>query len=204
MLFKLEYTSRIFMHSAVFYLAVSIGPLLLWNAMALATGHRWAGTLMAAMYTGFFLLCLWLFPLFPGEPKLGPVYQHVTHMIPLQFPILILVPAVLLDLLHPRLNTLGKWETAMIQGVIFVTTLAAVQWPFANFLMAPASRNWAFGTDYFFFFLPPTTKQAQHLFAQWELTSFHFWRNVVFAFVAAILSARIGIVFGNWMRRVKR
>ena len=204
MLFKLEYTNRIFMHSAVFYLAVSIGPLLLWNAMALATGRRWAGTITAAMYTGFFLLCLWLFPLFPGEPKLGPVYQHVTHMIPLQFPILILVPAVVLDLLHPRLQTLDKWEQARIQGIIFVVTLAAVQWPFANFLMAPASRNWIFGTDYFFFFLPPTTRQAQHLFAYWETTPLHFWRNIVFAFVAAILTARIGIVFGEWMRRVRR
>src|SRR5947209_12197742 len=204
MLFKLGYTNRSFMHSGIFYLAVSIGPLLLWNAISIATGRRWAGAIMAAMYTGFFLLCLWIFPFFPGEPKLGPVYQQVTHFIPLQFPVLILVPAVLLDLLHPRLQALDKWQQAAIQGIIFVVTLAAVQWPFGNFLMAPASRNWIFGTNYFFFFLPPTTKQAQHLFASWELTSVHFWRNVVFSFVAAILSARIGIVFGNWLRRVQR
>ena len=37
MLFKLEYTNRILMHSAIFYLAMSIGPLLLWNAIAIAT-----------------------------------------------------------------------------------------------------------------------------------------------------------------------
>ena len=30
---------------------------------------------------------LWLFPLFSAEPKLGPVYQPITHFVPLEFPL---------------------------------------------------------------------------------------------------------------------
>ena len=53
---------------------------------------------MAAIYTALFLAGLWIFPLFPAAPKLGPVYQHVTHMVPLWFPVLVIVPAFALDL----------------------------------------------------------------------------------------------------------
>ena len=45
---------------------------------------------------------MWLFPFFPATPKLGPVYQHITHMVPMEFPLLVIVPAFLLDLLRPR------------------------------------------------------------------------------------------------------
>jgi hypothetical protein len=204
MLFKLEYTNSIFMHSAIFYLASAWALPLFWEAIFIASGWRWARTVMSGIYTAFFLLNLWIFPLFHAEPKLGPVYQNVTHMIPLHFPILILVPAIVLDLLEPKMQSWGKWQQSAIKGIIFVAVLIAVQWPFADFLMSPASRNWIFGTNYFLFFLPPTTKQATHHFAAWEITAAHFWRNIVLAFVVAIVNVRVGIVFGNWLRRLQR
>ena len=204
MLFKLEYTNRIFMHSGIFYLVSAIGLPLFWESLSIATGWRWARTIMAAIYTAFFLITLWTFPLFAAEPKLGPVYQQVTHMVPLHFPLLILAPAVVLDIAGSKMQLLSKWQQATIKGTIFVIVLMIVQWPFANFLMSPASRNWVFGTHYFFFFLPPNTRQATNQFGIWELTASHFWRNIILAFVIAIVNVRIGIVFGNWLRRLKR
>lgn len=204
MLFKLEYTNRVFMHSGIFYLAIAIGLPFFWEAISIASGWRWARTMMSAIYTLFFLLALWIFPLFPAEPKLGPVYQHVTHMIPLHFPILIVVPAIVLDLITPKLRDKSKWLWSVVAGVIFVVTLIAVQWPFANFLMSPAARNWFFGTHYFLFFLPPNTHQVNNTFAPWELTRAHFWSNMAWAFVAAIAGEQIGMMFGKWLRKVRR
>jgi hypothetical protein len=204
MLFKLEYTNRVVMHSGIFYLANAIGLPFFWEALSIASGKRWARTIMASVYTGFFLLMLWTFPLFAAEPKLGPVYQHVTHMIPLHFPSLILAPAIALDWLSPHLAAMGKWRRALIAGCVFVVTLLAVQWPFANFLMSPASRNWVFGTHYFLYFLPPNTHQANSTFAPWETTRLHFFVNMAWAFFAAMISVRVGITFGNFLRRVRR
>ena len=65
---------------------------------------------MAGVYTAYAMVMLWLFPLFPATPKLGPVYQKITHMVPMEFPLLVIVPALLLDVFEPR--TVGLEEVA--------------------------------------------------------------------------------------------
>ena len=57
---------------------------------------------MTAVYTAFGLAFLWILPLVPAEPKLGPVYRQVTHLIPWEFPLLILIPALAIDLILQR------------------------------------------------------------------------------------------------------
>ena len=42
----------------------------------------------------FGIVFLWILPLFPAEPKLGPVYHPVTHFIPWEFPLLLIIPAL--------------------------------------------------------------------------------------------------------------
>jgi hypothetical protein len=115
MMGRLEWTDRALMHSAAMYLALAAGPPFILESFARPAGLRWSRTVVAGIYTVLFLLAVWIFPLFPGEPKLGPVYQRVTHMVPLAFPILILASACVLDLLWPRLETMldqpapSKW-----------------------------------------------------------------------------------------------
>src|SRR6266853_6656206 len=99
MVFKLEYTNRVLLHSAISYMVMSIGTLLLLEALARASGHRWARTIMTGVYSAFVLILMWVLPLFPAQPKLGPVYQNFTHMVPLPFPMLLIVPAFFLDLM---------------------------------------------------------------------------------------------------------
>ena len=41
---------------------------------------------MTGIYSAFVLILMWVLPLFPAHPKLGPVYQDITHMVPLPFP----------------------------------------------------------------------------------------------------------------------
>ncbi len=208
MMGRLEWTDRAFMHSGVFYLALGAGLPFALESFARAAGLRWSRTTVAAIYTAFFLLAEWVFPLFAAEPKLGPVYQRVTHMVPLGFPVLILAPAIALDLLWPRLNSIwpqpgfwSKWSQASVAGIVFVAALMAAQWPFGNFLMSPASRNWVFGTQIHPYMAPPDWFSVRNLFWGNEI---HFWRNLGWAFFAAILCTRLGITFGNWMRKVRR
>jgi len=125
------------MHAAKCYLAVAfaIPPALMGTAWGL--GRRRACTLIAGTYTLILLAFEWILPLIPAEPKLGPVYQHITHLIPLRFPLLFIVPAIMLDLLWNKTKGWGRWELAAVSGPVFVLSFLAVQWPFANFLMSP-------------------------------------------------------------------
>lgn len=204
MMFKLEYTNRALMHSAIFYMVVTLGMGIILEGIGRPSGYRWARTAIAGLYTVFFMLSLWFFPLFPAEPKLGPVYQHVDHMIPLPFPILVIIPAFVLDWLFPRIQHLGKWTQAAIEGIIFVAVLLAVMWPFGSFLHSQAARSWIFGTQHFAYFLPPTAPNIRNVFFDFEPTRIQFLATLALAVIGGIASTRIGITWGNFLARVRR
>src|SRR5215471_11774109 len=149
---KLEYMNRVLLHSAISYLVISIGSLLILEALARATGHRWARTIVSGIYSLFVLLMMWVLPLFSAQPKLGPVYQNITHMVPLPFPILLIIPAFFLDVIWPVFKEAPKWQQAVFGGVSFTAILIAVQWPFTTFLMSNAARNRFFATVDFPYF----------------------------------------------------
>jgi hypothetical protein len=132
------------------------------------------------------------------------VYQHITHMVPMEFPLLIIVPAFLLDLIRPRLAAWGSWGQAAALGTVFLAAFVAVQWPFADFLISPASANRFFGTKYFAYFASPNGFDVRHLFFPVEHTSAEFWRVMAEAFVLSILSARLGMAWGEWVRKIRR
>src|SRR5258708_3631659 len=73
LLINLEYISRSDQHNALFYTVVLMGTPFILAALAIASEQRWACTIMTAVYTAFALGFLWILPLFPAEPKLGPV-----------------------------------------------------------------------------------------------------------------------------------
>jgi hypothetical protein len=204
MILKLEYTSRVLMHSAVFYKVVCIALPFGMVALARASRHRWGLTIMAVVYSVFNMLMLWIMPLFPAQPKLGPVYQHITHMDPLYFPVLLIAPAFVLDLVWPLIEPWNKWLQASLAGALFLLVLTAVQWPFADFLMSPASRNWFFGTHYVGYFQSMNDPEIKNVFITFEATRAEFWRTMGWALLSAVLSVRIGITWGNWLRQVKR
>jgi hypothetical protein len=135
MFFLLEYTWDIYLHSTGPYIAIAVALPLVLSAFSQASRHRWAATWMTAVYMAFAIGEILILPLFPAQPKLGPVYTQVTHMIPAKFPILLVAPALALDLLW-RHRPQKLWLTAVASGVIFVAVLVIVEWPFANFLMS--------------------------------------------------------------------
>jgi len=199
----MEYMERMFLHTSQPYVILAVFVPIMLTVAARATDTRFAATFVAGFYTIFGIGLVLILPLFPAEPKLGPVYQHVTHFIPEPFPVLLIVPALALDLLWMRTKHWNRWQAAAASAVVFVAFLLAAEWPFASFLMSPASRNRLFGTAYFWYGLPPNTYEAHYLFWDRE-TLAHFWRGVVLAMVLGTLSFRFGISRGEWLHRIKR
>jgi hypothetical protein len=204
LLLKLEYIDRSDMHSALFYSVVALGTAALMPSLALASRHRWACTIVAGIYMAFGLALLWILPLMPAEPKLGPVYQQVTHLIPWEFPLLLVVPACAVDL---ALRRTGSWRPiarAVVVGLGFLGTFIAVQWPFANFLMSPHARNAFFGAAYMGYNTQPTSAYARFVFLQREATAGQFWRGMLVAAFISCVMAWLGLWAGRAMQRVRR
>jgi hypothetical protein len=199
-----EYTGRIRMHSSMFYM-VSCGvfPLML-AAASRASKLRWPATTTAAFYTAITALMVWILPLFPAEPKLGPIYQHVTHMVPMDFPLLLIVPAFVMDLVRQRTPAQRGWVLTFTYGLVFFVTFVVAQWVFAEWLMHPGSRNWFFATDNYNYGLPTTTFTYRHAFYPGDATIAAFSAGMGKALLLAIASSWLGLHFGNWMRRVRR
>ena len=199
MIAVLEETFRSNLHRAEAYRAVSVTVPLVLVAFGRATDQRWAGTMLATFYTVFMAAMVWLFPLFPCEPKLGPVYQHITHFIPLEFPLLLIAPAIVIDVLRARIVR-PRWQLAPILGVAFVATFVAVEWPFASFMQSPLAENRIFGGDYFAYFMQPEWAIPQHIFFPGE-------RLVLGLFEAAVLATLtswLGLALGDALRKVRR
>jgi hypothetical protein len=124
--------------------------------------------------------------------------------VPPEFPLMLMVPALALDWLWARTANWPAWKQSVISGAVFVGLLMAAQWPFANFLLSPASRNWVFGTTYFDYNLHPRSQYVRHVFASLEKSAAGFWMEIGIALIAATLTTRLGIGWGEWMRRIRR
>ncbi|HTM51139.1 MAG TPA: hypothetical protein VL285_20730 [Bryobacteraceae bacterium] len=201
-IFLMAYSFPNQMHSGLSYrVACTTFPFLL-AGFGAASRQRWASTKLAGMYMLFCLAALWILPLFPAEPKLGPVYHKVTHFIPAPFPLLLIVPAFFLDLVRQEMKGRDVWLQAFAAGSAFLASFLAVQWPFADFMLSPAARNWFFGAHYIDFLTRPTSPIARYQFL--DMDRGDFWTNLALALFFAILTTRLGIGWGESMRRVRR
>lgn len=199
---ELELTSRVVQHTAMPYRAVGMVIPLILALGSRATGNRWAATICAGIYTLFMLGLEWILPLFPAEPKLGPVFRNVTQFIPTAFPLLIVVPAIALDLLWPRI---AKWNLllrATASGVTFTAVFLAVQWPFATFLNSPAAQNPVFGSNYAPYFESPKSFMVLNQFVPQSGDA--LLKGLAFALLFSIASSLLGMSAGDWLKRVRR
>ena len=203
MFFRMEYTWDIYLHKASSYISVALGVPLYYAAVWKASRHRWATTWMTAIYTVALIAFILILPLFPAEPKLGPVFQPVTHFIPPLFPLLLIVPAVLLDLLWRRIGDRNKLLVALISGPVFVLSLVAVQWPFANFLMSPAAHNRFFVGGVVDYGTPPWSAAAMRYFVAPE-HGLVLWTGLAEASLYAAICVWLGLMLGDWMRKIQR
>jgi hypothetical protein len=182
-----EYTGSGALHSATAYLAVSVAVPVALMGVARASEHRWGNIIIAETYTAAVLAQLWILPLFSAQPKLGPVYQNVTHFIPMAFPLLLIVPALALDLLWRATKVWKPWLQAASAGMV-----------------SPLSRNRIFGTHYFSYDDTAGFMYDPYKFQASENTRIQFWIVMTVALIAAILTTRLGFIWANWIKRVQR
>jgi hypothetical protein len=200
--FTYEYQDRVLMHHSSMYRVLAIAMPFALVSASVSTRMRFPATAAAAVYMLVMSLQLWILPLFAATPKLGPIRQAVDHMVPLDFPLLLIVPAFALDLLLKRTEHRGPWLRAALAGIVFLAVFLAAQWPFANFLMNGPSQNWFFRTDNFPYMVSPTWNGPRRLF-QPETTA-SLLRGLAISVPTAVLSARAGLAWGNWLRSVRR
>jgi hypothetical protein len=203
MFFLQEFTGDIRMHQAAAYIALGIAIPVMLAMLSQASRFRWAATTAAAVYTVFVIGEMLILPLFPATPKLGPVFFPVTHMVPAKFPILILAPALALDLLWQRTREWKPWQVALVSGFVFVAVMTAVEWPFANFLMSHWSENRFFGTIYFDYTSRATSYDRLRIFLQPD-SGAALYLGLLRGSLYAAISTWIGLSFGRWMRGVQR
>jgi hypothetical protein len=203
MFFLQEYTWDVVLHQVDGYVAMAIMIPILFAILSQASRFRWACTTTAAIYMACIIAEILILPLFPATPKLGPVYNPVTHMVPAKFPVLLIVPALGLDLLWQRTTSWKFWQVAVVSGILFVAVLFAVEWPFANFLLSKASENRFFGTIYFDYNSRATGFDRARRFFDPD-HGLSLVKGLGIASLCAMLSTWLGLRFGRWMRGVQR
>ena len=197
-----EYTQRWDMHQSLFY-QVSAGVFVFFLVSAArAARTKWPATTVALVYSALTMVMLLVLPLFPGQPLLGPIYVQVDRFMPPDFPLLLVVPALMIDLLIRRATPGGwrDWGLAAVLAVVFVITFLAVQYPFADFLVSPWARNDFFGSHRMDYGVPP---EIQARFYQLNPPD-NLARGIPIAIAIGFVSARFGLWWGNWMSRVRR
>jgi hypothetical protein len=197
-----EYTQRWDMHQSLFY-QVSAGVFVFFLVSAArASRTTWPATTVALVYSALTMVMLLILPLFPGQPLLGPIYVQIDRFMPPDFPLLLVAPALMIDLIMRRVAPGGwrDWGLAAALAVAFVATLFAVQWPFAEFLVSPWARNDLFGSHRMDYAVPPQIQSRFYELNPPDDLAF----GLPIAAAVGFVSARLGLWWGNWMSRVQR
>jgi hypothetical protein len=189
------------MRSPMFYRMTAIVIPVALIGTARASGLRWPATTVAAIYTALMLGMIWILQLVPATPLLAPIYNPVTRMVPPPFPLLLIIPAFLLDLVLPRTRAMKDWLLAPLLGVGFVVVMVAVHWYWSEFLLSPAARNWFFAVDKWDY----TNRLGPWRYEYWTTVSAaDFARSLRWTLLAATISSFLGLWIGKAMAKVQR
>ncbi len=200
-----EEIDRYASHTSLYYQISSVAFPFLLLAFGRAYPGKWTITAVSLVYTLILLLTLWIIPLFPAEPKLGPILHHIDHYNGFQFPLLLIVPSLVLDYLRHRYAYVSDWKLALLLGFAFILVFFVVQWFFGAFLLeSPYARNWFFGSHYWYFANSPDW-EYRYKFAPWGKESLgQLAQGLGIALVFSIVSSRIGLYWGSWMKKIQR
>lgn len=199
-------------HHSSYYIAAAIVLPFYLVAVGRASLLRWPVTTIAGLYMLFMAAPSWLLQQFPATPRLGPVLNPITHYQGFVFPLLLVVPAFAVDWLMHRFDKtdehgkkLNDWLLAGLLAMAFMVVLLAVQWPFGEFLQtSPLARNWFFFSDSWTFDNPPDFKYRYAFSPRSVQTVEQFAAGFGWALFYAFISVRIGLLWGNWMKRIAR
>ena len=194
-------------HTGTFYLvSAAMYPAFLTAAARFAPA-RWSATRVALAYMAVVVLMVWILPLFPAEPGLAPVYNRVTHMTPPSFPLLLVVPALGLDLLSQGTRERRGWGWTLLKVILsaalFVVLWVPVQWFFAAFLISPSADNPVVAGHGRF--LGYMARLGEWRAAFWRVNEDPFTPSTVATMtLIALVSCGLGTAAGAFLIRIRR
>jgi hypothetical protein len=187
-------------HRGIFYKVSAAAYPVILVAAARGSRLRWPATAAAFAFMAIGAAMSWILPLWKAQPLLGPIMNPIDRMVPPPFPLLLVVPALAIDLLLRRFKERDWWLSLLVGGA-FVWIFFVVQFAFSEFMLSPGARNW--------FFAGGRWGYDERL----GPVHFEFWgqlrdpltpRVLAIATLIGIVSTRVGLWWGNWMRRVVR
>ena len=209
--FLLEYIYPNDQHGGAFYRVCAMMFPMRLIAIGRSARISFPTTLTAAVYMVFLCATDWILNLFPAHPKLAPIFNPITHMVDLPFPLLLIVPALGIDLVlyltHNRQSWWLRILIAFVLGTVFLAIFIPVQWNFSKFLISPHASNWFFMGDRVWGY---GNGRGQWWHEFWDNTSKLSMTDVLIShtmFVSwlyACAGSWIGLFFGDWMRKVRR
>jgi hypothetical protein len=115
--------------------------------------------------------------------------------------VLLVVPAVVIDVLLRRFGPGRDWRLSVLIGAGFLAAFVVTQWVASEFLLSAYARNAFFGVD------------------NWDYSSrlgpwrYEYWRTAIdpvtaeglgWAALFAVAGSRLGLWCGNWLSKIKR
>src|SRR4051812_5995681 len=119
-----EYVDRRIQHTALFYQVTTAIALLLLPLFGRVLRIPYGMTAVAIGYFFIAGFANWILQLFPATPKLGPILNPITHYQALQFPLLLFIPALAMDVVMRKQYT-NDWKNAAFISILFVLLLFA-------------------------------------------------------------------------------
>ena len=204
----LEYSWPNSQHAPVFYVVWGgVFPLML-VGYSRAGRLAYPATAAALVYMVIWFTMGQVFRHVSAEPRLAPIWNPRTYLWPPYFPVLLVVPALGIDIIRRRLTGKNPWLLSVVLSSAFVLLLLAVQWPVADFMVNGNSRNWFFNAGEWPYFVRPGPQQ--HVFWASENSNggqpslARLVPGLAMAIAAGTVSSRLGLAYGGWMSRVRR
>jgi hypothetical protein len=209
--FLLEYIWPNQQHTARFFVVCALTYPARLVALSCAGRVSWPATRVAAVYMGFFCAINWILGLFPATPLLAPIFNPITHMVALPFPLLLIFPGIAIDLLlrgeSSRTGGLRLVGLSMALGAAFFAVFGVVQWYFAELLVSPYGQNWFFMSDRIWSYSSRPGEWRMELWGDSPRSGPPGALSLAaIGLIWAIASAGsgVGLLFGRWMRKVRR
>jgi hypothetical protein len=208
--FVMEYSFPNEQHAALFYEVCALAFPIRLVTMGRAGRTTWPATRTAAVYLIVVCLMVWILPLFPAQPRLAPIFNPLTHMVAPPFPLLLIFPAVAIDLVLRKAGEAKGWRRvalAFVLGTVFLAVFVAVQWFFARFLLSHYAQNWFFAGDRIWGFANKPGKwnnQFWHHINGRPAVGLFTLSGLTLSLILASANSWIGLLLGGWMRKVQR
>lgn len=193
------------MHSARFYCASSIlFPLFLF-AVSRASKTKWGATAATGVYMAELAILLWILPLFPATPMLGPVFNHITHLQPFHFPLLLIFPAIATDLILNHFKNKSIWLVVPLASFVFLLIMVPIQWYFGTFYhTSELAKGWLFASYSLNYATNPATTYRYKFDPALVDHGAKLIKGLVIAYLFALASGFLGYLWGGWIRKVQR